>query len=104
MDLPKFNETFLPILEILSDEKVIKGRELVRLVEERFYSDLAPELLGQHTKSGDRVIENRIAWGKSYLKKGGLVHYPERPPRACSDNEKRKSSKIRGRFVGGASL
>jgi len=78
MDLPKFNETFLPILEILSDEKVIKGRELVRLVEERFYSDLAPELLGQHTKSGDRVIENRIAWGKSYLKKGGLVHYPER--------------------------
>ena len=78
MDLPKFNETFLPILEILSDGKTIKGRELVRLVEEKFYSNLSPELLGQLTKSGDRIIENRIAWGKSYLKKGGLVHYPER--------------------------
>jgi len=24
------------------------------------------------------LIRNRIAWGKSYLKKGGFVHYPER--------------------------
>jgi restriction system protein len=78
MELPKFNETFIPILEILSDGKIIKGRELVRLVEETFYSKLPPELLSQVTKSGDRTIENRIAWGKSYLKKGGLVHYPER--------------------------
>lgn len=78
MELPKFNETFLPILEVLKDGKTIKGRELVRLVEKRFYSDLPPNLLEQTTKSGDRLIENRIAWGKSYLKKGGLVHYPQR--------------------------
>lgn len=78
MELPKFNETFLPILEILSDGKIIKGRELIRLVEERFYSQLPQELLDQKTKSGDRLIENRIAWGKSYLKKGGLVHFPQR--------------------------
>jgi len=78
MELPKFNETFLPILEILKDGQVIKGRDLVRLVEEQFYSDLPRDLLEQTTKSGDRLIENRIAWGKSYLKKGGLVHYPQR--------------------------
>lgn len=78
MELPKFNETFLPILQILSDGKTIKGRELIRLVEERFYSQLPQELLDQKTKSGDRLIENRIAWGKSYLKKGGLVHFPQR--------------------------
>ncbi|MCR1828173.1 MULTISPECIES: restriction endonuclease [Pseudomonadaceae] len=78
MDLPKFNETFIPILEILRDGKIIKGRELIRRVEENFYSHLPYELLQQTTKSGDRVIENRIAWGKSYLKKGGLVHYPQR--------------------------
>lgn len=28
MDLPKFNETFIPILEVLSDEKIIRHREL----------------------------------------------------------------------------
>jgi restriction system protein len=78
MELPKFNETFLPILEVLKDGKTIKGRDLVCIVEEKFYSDLPQELLGQTTKSGDRLIENRIAWGKSYLKKGGLVHYPQR--------------------------
>lgn len=78
MELPKFNETFLPILEVLKDGETIKGRDLVRLVEERFYSGLPQYLLEQTTKSGDRLIENRIAWGKSYLKNGGLVHYPQR--------------------------
>lgn len=78
MELPKFNETFLPILEVLKDGEIIKGRDLVRLVEARFYSDFPDDLLDQTTKSGDRLIENRIAWGKSYLKKGGLVHYPQR--------------------------
>lgn len=78
MELPKFNETFLPILDVLKDGQTIKSRDLLRLVEEKFYSDLPDELLQQTTKSGDRLIENRIAWGKSYLKKGGLVHYPQR--------------------------
>jgi len=78
MELPKFNETFLPILDVLKDGKTIKGRELVRIVEQKYYSDVPQELLDQTTKSGDRLIENRIAWGKSYLKKGGLVHYPQR--------------------------
>ena len=78
MQLPKFNETFLPILEVLKNGETIKGRDLYRIVEERFYADLPEELLSQTTKSGDRLIENRIAWGKTYLKKGGLVHYPQR--------------------------
>ena len=78
MELPKFNETFLPILEVLKDGEIIKGRDLVRLVEERFYADLPQDLLEQTTKSEGRLIENRIAWGKSYLKRGGLVHYPQR--------------------------
>ncbi len=78
MDLPKFNETFIPILEILSDEKIIRHRELLKQVEDKYYSDLPKELLEKKTKSGDPLIRNRIAWGKSYLKKGGFVHYPER--------------------------
>lgn len=78
MELPKFNETFLPILEVLSNGETIRRRDLIRMVEEKFYSDLPKELLEQKTKSGGRLIENRIAWGKSYLKKGGLVRYPQR--------------------------
>ena len=78
MDLPKFNETFIPILEILSDEKIIRHRELLKQVEEKYYSNLPKDLLEKKTKNGDPLIRNRIAWGKSYLKKGGFVHYPER--------------------------
>lgn len=78
MDLPKFNETFKPILEILSNEKVLRHRELLKQVEEKYYSDLPKELLEKRTKSGELLIRNRIAWGKSYLKKGDFVHYPER--------------------------
>ena len=51
---------------------------LLKIVEERFYSQLPKDQLEKTTKSGDRLISNRIAWGKSYLKKGGLVHFPQR--------------------------
>jgi len=78
MNLPKFNETFMPILEVLSDGVAIHHRELIKRVRDRYYSNLPQELLQQRTKSGEILIENRIAWGKSYLKKGGLVHYPKR--------------------------
>ena len=78
MDLPKFHETFNPILDILSDEKTIHHRELLNLVLDKYYSNLPKELLEQKTKSGEKLILNRIAWGKSYLKKGGFITYPER--------------------------
>lgn len=94
MELPKFNETFLPIIDILRDGRTIPGRELIRLVEEKYYSDLPAELLNLTTKSGDRLLENRIAWGKSYLKKGGLVHYPQRG--YVQITEKGKTAKVEG--------
>jgi len=78
MNLPKFHETFNPILSILKDGEIIHHRELLKRVIADFYSTLPLELLEQKTKSGDILIENRIAWGKSYLKKGGYIHYPER--------------------------
>jgi restriction system protein len=77
-DLPKFHETFNPILEILSDEKIIHYQVLLKTVVEKYYSDLPQELLNQKTKSGEILIFNRIAWGKSYLKKGGYIIYPKR--------------------------
>jgi len=78
MELPKFHETFNPILEILSDGKVMHHRELINKVVERYYSHLPIELLNEKTKSGEQLILNRIAWGKSYLKKAGYIIYPER--------------------------
>ena len=78
IEIPKFHETFNPILEILKDGIKIHGREMQRLVIEKFYSHLPEEFLKEKTKSGEILINNRIAWGKSYLKKGGYIIYPER--------------------------
>ncbi len=78
MDIPKFHETFTPILSVLQNGETLKAREMYQLVIDRFYSGLTKEQLEQKTKSGDRLIINRIAWGKSYLKKGGYIEFPKR--------------------------
>src|SRR5690606_19565223 len=77
-EIPKFHETFNPILDILSDREIIHTREMQKRVIEKYYSHLPKELLEEKTKSGELLINNRIAWGKSYLKKGGYIHYPTR--------------------------
>ena len=64
-ELPKFNETFMPILEVLSDGAILHHREVIQQVEERYYADLPSELLEQKTKSGNSLLRNRIEWGKS---------------------------------------
>lgn len=78
LELPKFHETFNPILEVLSDGEIIHHRDLLKRVVEKYYSNLPSNLLEEKTKSGDLLILNRIAWGKSYLKKGGFIFYPSR--------------------------
>ncbi|RDI08562.1 restriction endonuclease [Flavobacterium sp. AG291] len=78
MELPKFHETFDPILDILRDEKTYASRDMQNLVIEKYYSHLPETLLSETTKSGENLLYNRIAWGKSYLKKGGFIFYPQR--------------------------
>lgn len=77
-DIPKFHETFNPILDVLSDKQILHTREIQNQVINKYYSNLSSELLEQKTKSGEILINNRIAWGKSYLKKGGYISYPSR--------------------------
>ncbi|WP_435253968.1 restriction endonuclease [Tenacibaculum sp. A30] len=78
MEIPKFHETFIPILKILSNGETIYHREMSKKIINQFYSDLTKEQLEKKTKSGDTLILNRIAWGKSYLKKGGFIEFPKR--------------------------
>jgi len=94
MEIPKFDETFIPILEVLKSGKVFKARELIEEVKIKFYSELTEEQLKQQTKSGELLIDNRIAWGKSYLKKGGYVIFPERGSVQITEKGKAHSSNL----------
>jgi restriction system protein len=78
MELPKYHETFIPILEILNGEESIHHRDLSNRVKEKYYSNLPIELLELKTSSGANVLIDRIGWGKSYLKQGKFVIYPKR--------------------------
>jgi len=78
MELPKYHETFIPILKVLQKSGKLHYNELRKLVRDNYYSELPEELLNKKTKSGDILILNRIGWGKSYLKQGKFLEYPER--------------------------
>lgn len=76
--IPKFHETFIPILIVLSSGEVLHYKDLRVKVRDQFYSDLPEELLTLRTKTGDLLILNRIGWAKAYLKAAKLVAQPER--------------------------
>jgi len=78
MELPKYHQTFIPILEILNTIESISSRDLASRVLDNYYSDLPQELLHQKTSSGANVLIDRILWGKSYLKMAKFVSYPKR--------------------------
>ncbi len=78
MELPKYHETFIPILQTLNSAESLKSRELAILVRDKYYSQLPDELLKQKTTSGANVLLDRILWGKSYLRMAKFVSYPKR--------------------------
>lgn len=78
MELPKYHETFLPVLQTLDSVELLNSRELASRVRDNYYSDLSKELLEKKTSSGANVLLDRILWGKSYLKMGKFLSYPKR--------------------------
>lgn len=78
MELPKYHETFIPVLEVLNNEESLSSRELTSKVRDNYYSELSSEQLKKKTRSGSNVLIDRINWGKSYLKMAKFVVYPER--------------------------
>lgn len=78
MELPKYHETFIPILEVLSNWEVLHHRDLWIKVRDRYYSSIPQELFEQKTSTGANSLLDRIWWGKSYLKLAKFVEYPQR--------------------------
>jgi len=78
MEIPKYHETFIPILETLNTIESISSRDLASKVLKNYYSDLPQELLSKKTSSGANILIDRILWGKSYLKMAKFVSYPKR--------------------------
>ncbi len=78
MELPKYHETFIPILEILNSTEALSSRDLANRIRDKYYTHLPQDLLATKTSTGANVLTDRILWGKSYLKMAKFVSYPKR--------------------------
>ncbi len=79
MSLPKFHETFMPILEVLNkNQGPLHHKDLRIRVRDQYYLNLPQHLLSEQVRPGKNKLFDRIGWGKSYLKMGKFVYYPSR--------------------------
>ena len=78
MALPKFNETFIPILTVLSNGEILTAAQLRNKVKAQHYAHLTEEDFEATTKQGKNLLFDRIDWGKTYLKLGGFIQQPKR--------------------------
>lgn len=78
MLIPKYNEIFKPLLEILADGQThfLKDLKMKIGVFFRLSEDELAELLPSGRQT---IFANRVGWAGTYLKKAGLI---ERPARA----------------------
>ena len=78
MEIPKFHEAFIPILETLDAEGPLHYTELSHRIRDKYFSNLSEELLSKKTTTGANVLLDRIGWAKSHLRVGKFVEYPSR--------------------------
>lgn len=72
MSVPGFQEVFRPFLEILSDKEEHYLREMYTEIAD--YFQLSEEDRSTLLPSGkQRILNNRIGWAGTYLKKAGLI-------------------------------
>ncbi len=71
MPMPKYNEMYQPILELMADGNAHKLTELYRAVAKWFH--LTDEECAEQLPSGQPILKNRVGWAKTYLKKAGLI-------------------------------
>jgi restriction system protein len=75
--IPDYQSIMLPLLQIFSDRKEHKSRDLTEIlaVEFKLTEEERKELLASGIQP---IFDNRVGWAKTYLKKAGLLESPKR--------------------------
>lgn len=75
--IPDFQTLMLPLLKELSDGKEHTLRDIINTLSDKYNLDKDERTV--LLPSGNQpVIDNRIGWARTYLKKAGLLKYPKR--------------------------
>jgi restriction system protein len=76
-DIPDFQTIMLPMLKLLQDGRQWTLNEVMRALTAHF--NLTEEHLKIQVPSKQMgLFRNRVGWTRSYLKKAGLIQYPDR--------------------------
>lgn len=87
MAIPTYDEFMYPMLQAIADGEEYKFRDLIEILSEKF--DLTEEEKTELLPSGQQaIVDNRIGWAKTYLKKAGLLVYPKRAHVEITDRGK----------------
>lgn len=77
MAIPDYETLMLPILQFLSDRGVKGTRDIINHVITKY--DIPPEETKKLIPSGRaKLIDNRVGWACTYLRKAGLITSPGR--------------------------
>lgn len=76
MAVPDYESTMLPILKYLSDGEVRKTGEIVAHVTAHFKLD-AQDMKELIPSGKAKLINNRVGWACTYLRKAGLIMSPQ---------------------------
>ncbi len=77
MTIPSYEEMMLPLLSFTADKKEHSLNESLEYTKRVF--NISPEDCSILLKSGRQtVVENRIGWARTYLKKAGLLESQQR--------------------------
>jgi restriction system protein len=77
MAIPSFQDWMLPLLKFTADEKEHNLREAIGILSNQF--GLSETERTKLLPSGQRaLVDDRIGWARTYLKKAGLINYPRR--------------------------
>lgn len=71
MDIPTYEDIFLPLLKFLKDMKSHHTDNIEEYLVSHF--NLGEEERNLKKKSGGRLFRNRIDWARFYLRQAGLI-------------------------------
>jgi restriction system protein len=77
MPIPDYQSVYRPLLEIAADNQEHTFREAVDRIAKQFkLTEAEREVL--IPSQGQRLLDNRVGWGRTYLTKAGLLESPRR--------------------------
>lgn len=84
MSIPSYDKFFMPFMQCLSDKKEHKFKNIVDYCADSF--NISEDERNILTKSGQKLLNNRIGWTAAYLKKAELVKNTSRGVLVLTDS------------------